>query len=198
MDAFDIVLKAGKVFDTGLDLYLTGAVSEDHLGGSAYHSRVKDKTVRNVLIRDRGKGKVQISCDCSAKDMGCRHCAAALMFHCGMGRMDTESLKRRIHEFSDIDTRYGSHRNLTPAQARKQEWEFIYDCIVRPPAEALIRAIDYSIDDEWERMQTFRLITEMTEDRFKGVEHMYLCDLIEGHTHDTISEDVRERFYNEL
>ncbi|MDY5679437.1 MAG: hypothetical protein SPF21_05770 [Candidatus Methanomethylophilaceae archaeon] len=33
MDAFDIVLKAGKVFDTGLDLYLSGAVSEDHLGG---------------------------------------------------------------------------------------------------------------------------------------------------------------------
>ena len=69
---------------------------------------------------------------------------------------------------------------------------------MRPPAEALIRAIDYSIDDEWERMQTFRLITELTEDRFKGVEHMYLCDLIEGHTHDTIYEDVRERFYNEL
>ena len=56
----------------------------------------------------------------------------------------------------------------------------------------------HSIDDEWERMKTFRLIMDLTEDRFKGVEYTYLCDLIEGHTQEKISKDVRERFYDEL
>ena len=93
-----------RTFESGRKLFKNNAVSvEEHIGDKIIIYRVKDSPSRHVVVWNRG-GSVSIECECTPKEMGCRHCASVYMYlHDDSGTVtDAEDIRRSIDELSRI------------------------------------------------------------------------------------------------
>ncbi len=190
LDTYDMKMLTGRLYDPGYKLKDAGKVVMFHLGGTAYHAIVHDKGEKNVLFRDRGNGIFEVTCDCTEKPMGCKHCVATIMQHLGFrkGRESEQHILERIEEVSEISTNYGDYEP-TLAQRRYPDWQFIDQCVVKPAFTAISCAIDENSKDEETRIGMYRMLMDLCKEKYDGHTSTLLCDLVLGHGIQLYDED---------
>lgn len=157
MDAIELRAKLGdRTYEAGVKLLEKGAITEMvELSRTAGYARVRDSGVKVVIFRDRN-GVFDATCDCTKKQMGCKHCAAVYMERIGFRRdRDVAAVRGHIDGFSrtsfdpydyDIDQR----------TAMTQFYNYMQDKVLDRRIRSIGRTILETVDGEDEREGLFR------------------------------------------
>lgn len=157
MDEIELRRKlSDRTFEAGLKLMDKGAIQEIvKLSDSAYYARVKDAGTKIVLFRDR-EGDFNATCDCSKKDMGCKHCAAVYLTHIGFSRSDDGSdIEKHIVEFAKTSFNYRDY-DIDAYTACYDFYNFIMNKVIDRSIRTIGKAIKASNADDEIKSRMYR------------------------------------------
>ena len=135
----------------------------EHHGGSLYIAKVKDSGVKHVTLWDR-KGKISAYCDCTPKDLGCRHCAAVLLKYVGYsesGADNIAAIKDRIAELAKISFDFDDY-GVDPYTAMYEFDDYLQEKVLDKAVRSISRAIDEFAEGD-ERMALYRMLWDITD-----------------------------------
>ena len=164
MDEIELRRKlSDRTFEALLKLVDKGAIQEIvKLSDSAYYARVKDAGTKIVLFRDR-EGDFNATCDCSKKDMGCKHCAAVYMTHIGFSRSDDGSdIEKHIVEF--VKTSFNPRDyDIDAYTACYDFYNFIMNKVIDRSIRTIGKAIKASNADDETKSRMYRELWDATD-----------------------------------
>ncbi len=135
-----------RTYEAGMRLLRSDAVTlESSIGDTLRIYRVKDRPSRHVVVWNR-KGSITIECECTPKEMGCRHCACVyLSLYTGDEDQDTlvEDIRAAIDELSRISFDPTDYLDEAPRDVLITEF---YD-FIQKRIDRRIRNICGSIDE---------------------------------------------------
>lgn len=164
MDEIELRRKlSDRTFEAGLKLMDKGAIQEIvKLSDSAYYARVKDAGMKIVLFRDR-EGDFNATCDCSKKDMGCKHCAAVYLTHIGFSRSDDGSdIEKHIVEFAKISFNSRDY-DIDDYTACYDFYNFIMNKVIDRSIRTIGKAIKASNADDEIKRRMYRELWDATD-----------------------------------
>lgn len=152
-----------RTFEAGLKLVDKGAIQEIvKLSDSAYYARVKDAGTKIVLFRDR-EGDFNATCDCSKKDMGCKHCAAVYLTHIGFSRSDDGSdIEKHIVEFAKTSFNSRDY-DIDDYTACYDFYNFIMNKVIDRSIRTIGKAIKASNADDETKSRMYRELWDATD-----------------------------------
>lgn len=164
MDEIELRRKlSDRTFEAGLKLMDKGAIQEIvKLSDSAYYARVKDAGMKIVLFRDR-EGDFNATCDCSKKDMGCKHCAAVYLTHIGFSRSDDGSdIEKHIVEFAKTSFNSRDY-DIDDYTACYDFYNFIMNKVIDRSIRTIGKAIKASNADDETKSRMYRELWDATD-----------------------------------
>ena len=164
MDEIELRRKlSDRTFEAGLKLMDKGAIQEIvKLSDSAYYARVKDAGMKIVLFRDR-EGDFNATCDCSKKDMGCKHCAAVYLTHIGFSRSDDGSdIEKHIVEFAKTSFNSRDY-DIDDYTACYDFYNFIMNKVIDRSIRTIGKAIKASNADDEIKIRMYRELWDATD-----------------------------------
>lgn len=164
MDEIELRRKlSDRTFEAGLKLMDKGAIQEIvKLSDSAYYARVKDAGTKIVLFRDR-EGDFNATCDCSKKDMGCKHCAAVYLTYIGFSRSDDGSdIEKHIVEFAKTSFNYRDY-DIDAYTACYDFYNFIMNKVIDRSIRTIGKAIKASNADDGTKSRMYRELWDATD-----------------------------------
>lgn len=164
MDEIELRRKlSDRTFEAGLKLMDKGAIQEIvKLSDSAYYARVKDAGTKIVLFRDR-EGDFNATCDCSKKDMGCKHCAAVYLTYIGFSHSDDGSdIEKHIVEFAKTSFNSRDY-DIDDYTACYDFYNFIMNKVIDRSIRTIGKAIKASNADDETKSRMYRELWDATD-----------------------------------
>ena len=166
-----------RTYQAGKRLLMKGAVTLDReIDGCLTIYKVKDGSSKNVIVWNRNDG-ITIECECTGKELGCRHCAAVCMLV--MNEKDeTDTICKSITDLASVSFDPTDYLDDAPRNILMTRF---YDFIQKKIDKKIIvicRAIDEFSEGE-RRMTLYRQLWGAT-DGFPSPHDEWSKDTIAG------------------
>ena len=152
-----------RTYEAGKRLLMKGTVTlERKVDDRLMLYKVKDGTSKNVVVWNRN-GNITVECECTPKEMGCRHCVTVRMFMMDDEKTDEmDVIRNSISELASISFDPADYLDNAPRNILMTGfYDFIQKKIDKRVAN-ICKAID-EFSDGGERTELYRMLWKATD-----------------------------------